>query len=145
NAHVVRGYWLVYVQRLGDRGLLRHLVARRAGKGASPRAFSSGRCGPSGTRHQHRGLTLAAEPLAGKEDEMETALYYLVPAGLVIGSVVFMEWFATWSHRHIMHGWGWGWHKSHHEPHDHALEKNDLYAVVFAGVAILLFLAGEAW
>lgn len=76
---------------------------------------------------------------------METALYYLVPAGLVIGSVVFMEWFATWSHRHIMHGWGWGWHKSHHEPHDHALEKNDFYAVVFAGVAILLFLAGETW
>jgi len=26
-----------------------------------------------------------------------------------------------------------------------ALEKNDFYAVVFAGVAILLFLAGETW
>lgn len=76
---------------------------------------------------------------------METLLQYLVPVLLVVGSVVFMEWFATWSHKHIMHGWGWGWHKSHHEVHDHALEKNDLYAVVFAAVAILLFLAGEWW
>ncbi|KAA0971959.1 beta-carotene hydroxylase [Aureimonas fodinaquatilis] len=76
---------------------------------------------------------------------METVLSYLVPILLIVGSVVFMEWFATWSHKHIMHGWGWGWHKSHHEPHDDALEKNDLYALVFAGVAILLFLAGEWW
>ena len=74
---------------------------------------------------------------------MDTVLYYLVPTGLVVGSVLFMEWFATWSHEHIMHGWGWGWHKSHHEPHDDALEKNDLYAVVFAGVAIAMFALGH--
>jgi beta-carotene 3-hydroxylase len=24
-----------------------------------------------------------------------------------------------------MHGWGWGWHRDHHEPHNNALEKND--------------------
>jgi len=76
---------------------------------------------------------------------METVLYYLVPLLLVVGTVAFMEWFATWSHKHIMHGWGWGWHKSHHEPHDDAFEKNDLYAVVFAGVAIAMFAAGEWW
>jgi beta-carotene 3-hydroxylase len=74
---------------------------------------------------------------------MESVQHYLVPILLVAGSVVFMEWFATWAHRHIMHGWGWAWHKSHHEPHHDALEKNDLYAVVFAGVAISLFIAGE--
>ena len=33
---------------------------------------------------------------------------------------------------------GLGWHKSHHEPRNGWFEKNDLYAVVFAGVAILL-------
>jgi beta-carotene 3-hydroxylase len=68
---------------------------------------------------------------------------YLVPVALVLGSVIFMEWFAAWSHEHIMHGWGWAWHKSHHEPHDDALEKNDLFAVVFAGISIALFAAGS--
>ncbi|MDX0769979.1 sterol desaturase family protein [Sinorhizobium medicae] len=68
---------------------------------------------------------------------------YLVPAALVIGTVVFMEWFAAWSHKHIMHGWGWRWHKSHHEPHDHALEKNDLYAVIFAVISVAMFYIGN--
>lgn len=53
-----------------------------------------------------------------------------------------MEGVAWWSHKYIMHGWGWGWHKDHHEPHDKPLEVNDLYAVVGSGVAIALFTAG---
>jgi len=68
---------------------------------------------------------------------------WLVPLVLVVGTVAFMEWFAAFAHEHIMHGWGWAWHKSHHEPHDEALEKNDLYAVVFAGFALVLFAAGS--
>jgi beta-carotene 3-hydroxylase len=75
----------------------------------------------------------------------EFATTFLVPFLLVAGTVAFMEWFASWSHKHVMHGWGWGWHKSHHEPHEGAFEKNDLYALVFSGVAIVLFLAGSLW
>jgi beta-carotene 3-hydroxylase len=75
---------------------------------------------------------------------MDSLLHYLIPIMLVVGTVAFMEWFAAWSHEHIMHGWGWGWHKSHHEPHDAALEKNDLYAVVFAALSIALFF-GANW
>jgi beta-carotene 3-hydroxylase len=67
------------------------------------------------------------------------------PLCLVVGTVLFMEWFAAWSHEHIMHGWGWGWHKSHHEPHDETLEENDLYAVVFAAFAVSLFWVGANW
>ncbi len=74
---------------------------------------------------------------------MNIVFFYAVPALLVIGTVAFMEWFAAWSHKHIMHGWGWAWHKSHHEHHDHALEKNDLYAVVFAGFAMAMFALGH--
>lgn len=67
----------------------------------------------------------------------------LVPALIVIGTVVFMEVFAWWAHKYIMHGdLGWGWHKSHHEPHEPGFEKNDLYAVVFALFAIALFCVG---
>ena len=64
------------------------------------------------------------------------------PSLLAIAFLTFlgMEAFAWWAHKYIMHRWGWGWHRSHHEPHEGIFEKNDLYAVVFAGVAILLFL-----
>lgn len=68
---------------------------------------------------------------------------FLIASALVIGTIVLMEFFAWWAHKYIMHGWGWNWHKSHHEPHDDTLEKNDLYAVVFAAVAILLFWVGS--
>lgn len=64
---------------------------------------------------------------------------------IVIATVAFMEWVAYAAHKYIMHGWGWGWHKSHHEEHDEVFEKNDLYAVVFAGIAIALFALGAAY
>ncbi len=67
---------------------------------------------------------------------------FLLALAIVVATVAFMEGFAWWAHKYVMHGWGWGWHKSHHEPHDDRFEKNDLYAVVFAGVAIVLFWIG---
>ncbi|MFB0613654.1 sterol desaturase family protein [Aurantiacibacter poecillastricola] len=60
----------------------------------------------------------------------------------VLGAVVFMEMFAWWAHKYVMHGWGWAWHRDHHEPHDKVLEKNDLFAVVFASIVIVMFVVG---
>ncbi len=34
-------------------------------------------------------------------------------------------------------------HRDHHEPHDHHLERNDLYAVFFAIIVTALFVAGS--
>jgi beta-carotene 3-hydroxylase len=68
----------------------------------------------------------------------------LINTLIVLGTVAFMEWFAWYAHKYIMHGWGWGWHKSHHEPRTGWFEKNDLYAVVFAGIAIILIYYGTA-
>ena len=67
-----------------------------------------------------------------------------VPAILttIVLSVVGMEIFAWAAHKYIMHGWGWGWHRDHHEPHDNVLERNDLYAVTFGAVVFVLFLIG---
>jgi beta-carotene 3-hydroxylase len=65
---------------------------------------------------------------------------------IVVATVVFMEIFSIVAHKYIMHGFGWGWHRSHHEPHvppSGWFEKNDLYAVVFAGVAIVLIYFGS--
>lgn len=69
----------------------------------------------------------------------------LLRTALVLGAVVAMEAAAALIHRHVMHGWGWGWHASHHAPRRGWFEKNDLYAVVFASVAIVLIALGNAW
>lgn len=62
----------------------------------------------------------------------------LTNALIVIVTVAVMEGVAWAAHKYIMHGVGWGWHKSHHEPHEEVLERNDLYAVIFAVLAIVL-------
>ncbi len=61
---------------------------------------------------------------------------------IVLATVAVMEGVAWSAHKYIMHGPGWGWHRDHHEPHDGWLEKNDLFGLVGAGVAIMLFTIG---
>ena len=61
---------------------------------------------------------------------------------LFLATVFGMEVFAWAMHRYVMHGLLWDWHRSHHEPHDDVLEKNDLFAVVFAAPAIVLIALG---
>jgi len=63
---------------------------------------------------------------------------------IMLGTVAVMEVFALAVHRYVMHGIGWGWHRSHHEPRTGLLEKNDIYALLFAGLSLALFVAG-AW
>ena len=67
----------------------------------------------------------------------------LVPLLIIIVTVLAMEIVAWSSHKYIMHGWGWAWHRDHHEPHDNALEKNDLYGVVGAIMSISMFMWGS--
>lgn len=54
-----------------------------------------------------------------------------------------MEFVAWGAHKYIMHGWGWAWHRSHHEPHDDTLEKNDLYGLFGAALGVALFIIGS--
>ncbi|MEP2234304.1 MAG: sterol desaturase family protein [Alteripontixanthobacter sp.] len=61
----------------------------------------------------------------------------------VTGAVIGMELFAWWAHKYVMHGWGWAWHRDHHEPHDNLLEKNDLFALVFGSIVIAMFTIGH--
>ena len=53
---------------------------------------------------------------------------------LILATVVAMEGVAWTSHKYIMHGFGWAWHRDHHEPHGRVLEKNDLFAIVGAAL-----------
>ena len=56
-----------------------------------------------------------------------------------MGTFLFWEAVAWFTHKYIMHGLLWSWHKSHHTVHDHTLEKNDLFALVFSIPSIALF------
>ena len=58
------------------------------------------------------------------------------------GALAFMEGFAWFMHRYVMHGFMWVWHRSHHEPRTGACELNDLFAVVFAAPAIVAIWLG---
>lgn len=59
---------------------------------------------------------------------------------ITIGTFLFWEFVAWFAHKYVMHGFLWTWHKSHHTVHDHAVEKNDLFAVVFSIPSIALFI-----
>ncbi len=62
---------------------------------------------------------------------------------IVLATVAAMEGVAWASHKYIMHGFGWSWHRDHHEPHDKLLEKNDRFALFGAAISIALFAAGS--
>ena len=69
---------------------------------------------------------------------MTIVLYILI----VIGTFFFMEGVAWFTHKYIMHGFLWSWHKSHHKVHPHPLEMNDLFAVVFSIPSIVCISLG---
>ena len=69
----------------------------------------------------------------------------LIPFLIVIASIAAMEWVAWASHKFIMHGFGWAWHRDHHEPHGKVFEKNDLFGLVGAAMSISMFVLGSSW
>ena len=62
---------------------------------------------------------------------------------IVVATFFFMEAVAWFTHKYIMHGILWSWHKSHHTYHKEPLEKNDLFGVVFSVPAVLLIIVGS--
>lgn len=71
-------------------------------------------------------------------------LTILICSFIVVGTFLFWEFVAWFTHKYVMHGFLWTWHKSHHTVHDHALEKNDLFAVVFSLPSIALFVVSTS-
>ncbi|WP_263263399.1 sterol desaturase family protein [Pseudomonas sp. RIT-PI-S] len=68
----------------------------------------------------------------------------MLEALIVVMTVLAMEGVSILAHKYVMHGFGWAWHRSHHEPRRGWFELNDLYALVFAALAIALIAAGTA-
>ncbi len=67
---------------------------------------------------------------------------YVINGLLVIGTFFLMEGVAWFTHKYIMHGLLWSWHRSHHVKHPHRLERNDLFALVFSIPSIALIVIG---
>lgn len=66
---------------------------------------------------------------------------------MFVTTILAMEVVAIYGHKHVMHGFGWGLHKSHHTARNGWFEANDWYGVMGAAVAITLFWLGvqEDW
>jgi beta-carotene 3-hydroxylase len=54
-----------------------------------------------------------------------------------------MEPLAALAHRRVMHGRGWGWHRSHHARPRAGIEANDGYPLVLATATVVAMLAGR--
>ena len=67
---------------------------------------------------------------------------WLIPLAIVLTTAATMELVASGVHRFVMHGFGWRWHRSHHEGKPGPFELNDLYALLFAGLSAMLFVLG---
>lgn len=63
-------------------------------------------------------------------------------AAVFLAALIGMEGVAWLTHRYVMHGPLWVLHKSHHEPHDGGFERNDLFGLGFAAIAVALFAYG---
>ena len=62
---------------------------------------------------------------------------------VTLATFSFMEAVTWFTHKYIMHGFGWFLHEDHHQPgYPNVFEKNDAFFVVFAIPSILLFFYG---
>lgn len=69
-------------------------------------------------------------------------MQWFINISLLIGTFFLMEGVAWATHKYIMHGFLWTWHRSHHTVHNHALERNDLFALVFSIPSVALIVIG---
>lgn len=71
----------------------------------------------------------------------------LVNIGIVLATVLAMEFVAWSAHKFLMHGLLWNWHEDHHQPHlkEGFFEKNDRFFLVFAIPSAFCYMAGSFW
>ena len=71
----------------------------------------------------------------------------LVNIGIILATVLAMEFVAWFAHKYLMHGLLWSWHEDHHQPHlkEGFFEKNDRFFLVFAIPSAFCYMAGSFW
>lgn len=66
----------------------------------------------------------------------------ILKIALVVVSFLLMEGVAWFTHKYIMHGWLWSWHKDHHVHGKGFFEKNDLFSIFFSFLAMGFIFSG---
>ena len=64
---------------------------------------------------------------------------------MVLLLFVFMEFYAWFMHKYVMHGFLWVLHEDHHRYHESWLEKNDIFTLFFSSIAIVLLYYGTTY
>jgi beta-carotene 3-hydroxylase len=59
---------------------------------------------------------------------MSLFLYILI----LVATFFFMEFMAWFTHKYVMHGLGWYFHRDHHQREPGFFEKNDVFFLIFA-------------
>lgn len=68
---------------------------------------------------------------------------WIINLFITLGTFIFMEGVAWFTHKYVMHGWLWVLHKDHHQKTPDFFEKNDAFFLIFASPSILLFFFGS--
>ncbi|MBI1308116.1 MAG: beta-carotene hydroxylase [Bacteroidetes bacterium] len=66
-------------------------------------------------------------------------MIYLLITAITFFAMEFVAWF---THKYVMHGFLWSWHRDHHIKEPGILEKNDRFFLVFAVPSATLFIIG---
>jgi len=61
---------------------------------------------------------------------------------IVIGTYLFMEFTAWFTHKYVMHGFMWHFHRDHHQPEPGIFERNDVFFLIFAVPCMILMTFG---
>jgi beta-carotene 3-hydroxylase len=61
------------------------------------------------------------------------------------GAAIAMEPIAALTHRFVMHGRGWAWHRSHHARPADGVQANDRYPMLFAAATMGVMAVGSAF
>lgn len=69
---------------------------------------------------------------------MEIVLYIAI----VVATFFFMEFMAWFTHKYVMHGLMWYFHKDHHQHEPGFFEKNDVFFLIFAIPSWLCIMLG---
>lgn len=68
---------------------------------------------------------------------------------ITVATFFFMEFMAWFTHKYVMHGFGWYFHRDHHRPNPGFFEKNDVFFLIFAVPSWLFIqfgmMAGNDW
>jgi len=67
----------------------------------------------------------------------------VVNIGIVLLAITGMEAFSWFIHKYLFHGPLWFIHKTHHRPQHDWFELNDLFSLLFAGIALWLMWLGH--